>query len=71
MGVVVVDNLRKPDLSAGVEVALERLVSICKRDGYELASANLRIIDKAIGTEQAVSVIDGEWYEVEAVRADG
>lgn len=65
------DNLCKPSLSAGIEAALDRLVFICKRDGYELASANLRIIDKAFGTEQAVSVIDGEWYEVEAVGTDG
>lgn len=71
MGVVVVDNLRKPELSVGVEVALNRLVATCKRDGYELASANLRIIDKALGTEQAISIINGEWYEVEAVGTDG
>lgn len=71
MGVVVVDNLRKPDLSAGVETALDRLVFICKRDGYELASANLRLIDEALGVEQAISIVDGKWYEVEAVSADG
>ena len=48
VGVVVVDNLRKPELSVGVDVALERLASICKRDGYVLASANLRLIDEAL-----------------------
>lgn len=71
MGVVVVDNLRKPELSVGVEVALNRLVATCKRDGYVLASANLRLIDEALGVEQAISIVDGEWYEVEAVSADG
>ena len=58
-----------PNLSVGVEAALKRLPSACKRDGFELTAANLLVADTVDGSVQAIVWRDGAWHEV--IDVDG
>ena len=58
---------KKPELSEGIDVALKRVESICKRDGFELRQANLLVYDKVSGKFRSVSYFKGEWHELAEV----
>lgn len=51
-----------PDLGPGVEAALKRIPSICRRDGVELLDAHVLV--RKDGRRIALTVRDGEWFEV-------
>ena len=61
---------KKPELSEGIDVALKRLVSICKRDGFELRQANILVYDEVGGAFKSVSYFKGEWHELAEVGED-
>lgn len=50
-------------LSVGVEAALQRLASACRRDGYRM-DAHLLLTCERSGEQRSVVWHKGDWYEL-------